>query len=83
MIARVGQEAVVDVNAQDPNGDTLKYSTYNQYFTIDQSTGLIKYTADEEELGQHLVMIEVEDGKGGNDNRVMQLSVFMPAANNT
>ena len=52
-----------DVEATDPNGDTLTYSltTGPDGMTINSATGVINWTPTEEQIGENEVEIEVSD----------------------
>ena len=54
-----------DVEATDPDLDTLTYSltTFPTGMTINSSSGLIQWTPDQ--LGDHPVTVEVDDGRPG------------------
>ena len=54
-----------DVEATDPDLDTLIYSltSFPAGMTIDSNTGLIQWVPDQ--LGDHPITVEVSDGRGG------------------
>jgi len=62
--AKEGAVYTYDVEATDPNGDTLTYSltTSPTDMTINSTTGLITWTPTEIQIGEHEVEIEVSDG---------------------
>jgi len=63
--ATVGVLYTYDVNATDPNGDTLIYSLINKpvYMTIDSTTGVIEWTPPySTPVGDYPVKVEVSDG---------------------
>ena len=54
-----------NVNATDPDGDTLTYSltTNPPGMTIDPATGVINWTPNSGQIGDNNVTVEVSDGK--------------------
>ncbi|SPD72164.1 hypothetical protein PITCH_A1230001 [uncultured Desulfobacterium sp.] len=64
-----------DVNATDPNGNTLTYSlsTSPSGMTIDQATGLIAWVPQAE--GTYDVTVDVQDGNGGADAQSFTITV--------
>jgi len=62
--AVVDELYVYDVEAYDPDWDTLVYSitTFPSGMTIDSNTGLITWTPDSTQVGQNPVRVEVTDG---------------------
>jgi len=63
--ATVGTQYQYDVNATDPDGDTLTYSlvTAPTGMTINSSTGLITWTPTSSQTGNNTVKVSVSDGK--------------------
>jgi len=61
--AKEGVAYTYDVEATDPNGDTLTYSlTVNPTgMTISSTTGVISWTPTEDQIGENEVEIEVSD----------------------
>ena len=72
-----GETYNYDVKAVDPDGDTLTYSLIKapQEVTIDSDTGKITWFPSGEDLGEHRVTVQVEDGRGGVDQQTYILSV--------
>ena len=68
---------VYAVRAVDPDGDplTFRLSVHPDGMTIDQHTGLIRWTPSAADDGQHPVRIVVEDGQGGIDGQTYTLHV--------
>ena len=66
-----------DVDATDPDGDTLTYSlTQPTWLSIDSTTGLITGTAPSvNQDTDYTVNIEVSDGNGGTDTQTYTLTV--------
>jgi hypothetical protein len=62
--AKEGAEYTYDVEATDPNGDTLTYSlTVNPTgMTINSTIGVINWTPIESQIGENEVVVEVSDG---------------------
>lgn len=52
-----------DVEATDPNGDTLSYSltVFPTGMTINSATGIISWTPTESQIGENEVVVEVSD----------------------
>ena len=61
--AEVGVEYTYDVNATDPDGDTLYYYLVvsSTGMTIDQDTGLISWIPTSVHIGDNTVIVEVSD----------------------
>lgn len=59
-----GANYTYDVEATDPNGDTLTYSltTNPTGMTINFTTGVISWTPTESQIGENEVVVEVSDG---------------------
>jgi hypothetical protein len=66
-----------DVDASDPDGDTLTYSltTAPSGMTIDSATGLVSWTPSGTQAGSHAVTVEVSDGRGGTDTQSFAITV--------
>ena len=65
--ATVGLLYTYDVNATDPDGDTITYSFYSIYtrpngMSINSTTGVISWTPTSIQIGDTLVMVKVSDG---------------------
>jgi hypothetical protein len=65
--ATVGLMYFYDINATDPDGDTLSYSFYSIYtrpngMTINNETGEISWKPSSNQIGEHYVSIIVSDG---------------------
>ena len=76
----VGQLYSYDVDAIDPDGDTLEYSLVSapSGMTIDSVSGLITWTPDAAMLGSHEVSLQVNDGQGGVASQSYNLLVNPP-----
>jgi hypothetical protein len=66
-----------DVDATDVNGDPLTYQLVvkPEGMTIDASTGVISWTTQTTDLGNHTVLVQVTDGRGGITEQRFTLSV--------
>ncbi len=62
--AKEGVVYTYDVEATDPNEDTLTYSltTSPTGMTINSTTGVIAWTPTEDQIGENEVVVEVSDG---------------------
>ncbi len=62
--AKEGAVYTYDVEATDPNGDTLTYSLTASPtgMTINSTTGAISWTPTEDQIGENEVVVEVSDG---------------------
>ncbi|MBW2991063.1 hypothetical protein KY348_05165 [Candidatus Woesearchaeota archaeon] len=68
------------VNATDPDEDTyegevLAYADNTSLFEINSSTGLISFTPNQSQVGNHTILINVSDDGGLIDTQVMNLEV--------
>jgi hypothetical protein len=67
-----------DVEANDiDSGDTLTYSlsVFPTGMTIDNATGLIEWTPNDDYIGSNSVTVLVSDGNGGSDMQSFTISV--------
>ena len=62
--AKEGAVYTYDVEATDPNEDTLTYSLpiNPTGMTINSTTGVITWTPTEDQIGENVVVVEVSDG---------------------
>jgi len=62
--AKEGVVYAYDIEATDPNGDTLTYSltVSPTGMTINSTTGAISWTPTEAQIGENEVLVEVSDG---------------------
>lgn len=74
-IAKVNQTYTYDVSALDPEGDALTYGINRDDMTIDDLTGLIRFTPTEEDIGTLLVEVIVTDSQGGFDKQILEFEV--------
>jgi uncharacterized protein YjdB len=61
--AKVGIAYTYNVNATDPDGDTLEYSllTYPEGMIINSTSGIISWTPTEEQMGENEVTVKIKD----------------------
>lgn len=66
-----------DVEATDADDDGLTYSlvTFPENMTINAATGIIEWVPNGDQVGNHEVMVRVEDGKGGSDSQTFTITV--------
>jgi hypothetical protein len=67
---------IYDVNATDPDNDTLFFGDNTTMFQINSQTGLIYFVPGQEDVGNNSVLIWVIDGKGGIDWQVVNFEVI-------
>ncbi|WP_292433361.1 RHS repeat-associated core domain-containing protein [Methylobacter sp.] len=77
LAATVGSLYSYDVNADDPDNDTLSYSlsSYPSGMTINPQSGLISWTPAADQTGAQPVNVTVTDGKGGSDSQSFIVTV--------
>jgi len=75
--ATVDEPYTYNVNATDPDGDTLTYSltTHPSGMTVNSATGLINWTPTSAQIGDHNVTVEVSDGEL-SDNQSFVIEVI-------
>ena len=73
--ACVDQAFVFDVNATDPDNDTLTFTDNTTLFVINPSTGLINVTPTVGQVGAENIRVSVDDGFGGSDSTTFTLAV--------
>ena len=75
--ATKGAPYTYDVAATDADGDVLTYSlvTFPENMTINAATGLIEWAPNGDQVGDHAVVVRVEDGKGGSDSQTFTITV--------
>ncbi|WP_163697194.1 putative Ig domain-containing protein [Adonisia turfae] len=73
-----------DVDAEDADGDTLTYSLLANPdgTTIDETSGLLSWTPNDNNFGDNFIRIQVTDGQGGIDTQSFTLPVIASAAVN-
>ncbi|PSF35821.1 hypothetical protein C7H19_15470 [Aphanothece hegewaldii CCALA 016] len=73
-----GQAYQYDVNAIDPDSDTLTYKLLIAPLgmTINATTGMIDWTTTTASIGNHVIQVEVSDGVGGITQQTYTLSVI-------
>jgi hypothetical protein len=68
----VGYTYTYQVTAE---GSNITYSDETDLFDIDSSTGLIQFTPELEDIGQHLIKISVKDMQNNTDAAFFELDV--------
>ncbi|OUL29670.1 hypothetical protein BV378_05730, partial [Nostoc sp. RF31YmG] len=73
-----GHNYSYDVDATDPNGDSLTYKLLvsPQGMTIDSTSGLISWNPAVSNIGNQTIIVEVGDGRGGLAQQQYTLSVI-------
>lgn len=73
-----------DVNAFDPDDDTLTYSlvTGPQGLQINGTTGMLHWIPSVDQIGDHAVQVNVSDGRGGLATQEFIIRVYPDPANN-
>jgi hypothetical protein len=68
----------LDVNCDDDDQGDVNYymNTNSPFLTIDKKTGLLEGTPIEGDEGVYLVNVQVQDGNGGSDNLIFNLTVI-------
>jgi hypothetical protein len=67
---------IYDVNASDPDGDTLFFGDNTTMFQINSNTGVIYFTPVQNDVGNNSVLIWVLDGRGGIDWQVVNFEII-------
>ncbi len=67
---------IYDVNASDPDGDTLFFGDNTTMFQISSSTGVIYFTPMQIDVGNNSVLIWVLDERGGIDWQVVNFEII-------
>ena len=73
------ETVAIDLNASDPNGDTLTYScnrTTDLFTNFDSSTGTGSWITGYGDSGTYWVNFGVSDGNGEIDNETIQITVL-------
>ncbi len=78
-----GQEYRYDSRATDPDKDALTYRLISGPgdLAIDSSTGNVRWTTTQADVGNHTVWIAVTDGRGGVDRQSYIVSVLSSLPN--
>ena len=64
-----------DIDEDTYEGEVLSYSNNASFFTINSTTGLISFTPNQSQIGNHTILINVSDDQGFNDTQVMNLEI--------
>jgi YD repeat-containing protein len=72
-----------DSLAEDPDGDTVKYSLVGgpAGLRIDPETGTVSWAPSAEQLGEHDVVLRAEDGRGGRADQSYRVRVLPVVGN--
>ncbi|WP_162848213.1 putative Ig domain-containing protein [Permianibacter aggregans] len=81
---KIGQSYQYVVSASDPDGDNLVYSLGNvpAGMSINEATGVITWTPQNNQVGIHRIVVNVADGKGGQTEQRFDLYATAVAAAN-
>ncbi|MBN1544619.1 hypothetical protein JW898_04105 [Candidatus Woesearchaeota archaeon] len=78
--AIVGAGYYCDVDATDPDNDTITFYDNTALFNIDPNTGEIIFTPDAGDSGTHSIIITASDGKGcSNSNATASFTITIPS----
>ncbi|MBU2561313.1 MAG: hypothetical protein KKD17_03370 [Nanoarchaeota archaeon] len=78
--ATVGVGYYCDVDATDPDNDTITFYDNTALFSIDPNTGEIIFTPAAGDAGTHSITITATDGKGcSNSNATISFTITIPA----
>ncbi len=74
---------VYPVSAFDPDGDDLSYRLTSgpEGMKLNETSGVLTWSPDVEDIGEHSVTIEVLDGKGGSTSQTFLIAVRQDANN--
>lgn len=65
-----------DINATDPELQSLIYGENTSLFEIDENDGTFSFTPVNNDVGNHSILFNVSDGNGGVDEQVITLEVI-------
>jgi len=65
-----------DVNASDPDNDSIAFSENSTLFAIGISNGVISFTPTNDDVGNFSINITVNDSKGRTDSEVFTLTIL-------
>lgn len=67
---------ISDYSKDDDIGDNVtSYWTNSTLFTINETTGLINFRANQTIIGNYSVMVNITDSRGGMNSTIMQLTI--------
>jgi len=72
----VGQELTYQVIADDVDNDNLQFFAYSTLNIQINETGYITFTPIEEDIGTSFLRIDVEDGTGLSDSKILSVKVL-------
>ena len=72
-----GQDFIYSVKASDPDKDILAYKLIHapKGMSVEAQTGLVKWTPNFQQAGQHFITLEVNDGKQGFFKQEFEIDV--------
>ena len=75
--ALVDSQYVYNIDASDPDNDTLSYAviTSSAGLAIDEATGVLTWTPDSTQVGDHNVTVVADDGRGLSDTQNFTIHV--------
>lgn len=73
----VNKTYVYDIDAVDEDGDLLRFSLSGapEGMVLDPVTGMLTWTASQEQIGTHTPLVTVSDTRGGTDTQAIPLEV--------
>lgn len=75
----IGVGYYCDVDASDPDNDTITFYDNTGLFDIDNATGEIIFTPDAADAGTHSIVLTASDGKGcSNSNATTAFTITIP-----
>lgn len=76
-----GEVFPYDVNATDNDGNAFQFYLVSspEGMTINSNTGLISWTPDITQGGDHLIVVQVVDDQGGVEEQIFTISVNAPS----
>jgi RHS repeat-associated protein len=79
----VGANYRYEAIAQDPDSEALQFrlEVSPQGMTIDPRSGLIYWRPSSEGIGQHPILVTVDDGEGGTTSQYFELTIVADAPN--
>lgn len=75
LMGTVGEVITYQVEATDPEGDTLTFSISGGEFFIEKNTGLISAALENSHIGKNLFVVRVEDSSGNYEQQMIELEV--------
>jgi hypothetical protein len=76
--ASVGEKFTKKVLVLDPNGDEVFFSSLCDLFEIDNKTGVIEFTAEDRDLGEHVAVVKAIDETGLETVKFIVINISTP-----